>query len=234
MAKAKTHVVLLLDKSGSMASIREPIIRDFNEQIETIQDRSNDLETQVTYVTFNHDVTFEFIGEKADSLKPLNATSYMPRGGTALRDAIGVAIEEVKKQIDETTPVLFVIVSDGMDQSSTKFNQTQIAEMVQEMKDKYAWTFTYVGCDHDVEKVARQYNIPVSNVMKLSKSGGGLKRGMARRKSAYSNYADKVVNVSASLKDGETLKSSGEVMDACYFSANENVTDLEGSGSDNT
>jgi hypothetical protein len=230
MVTAKTHVAILLDKSHSMLDIKMPIITDFNEQIQTIQDRASEIDTKVTYVTFNHDVTFEFINEDAENLKELDQASYVPRGGTALRDAIGVTIDKVKEVTNEDTPVLFIIISDGADMSSTMYSVNDVAEKIQTMTDKYGWTFTYVGADHDVESVVKNLNIPVSNAMKISKSAAGIGASVGCRSLAYGKYTASIQHTAQNLAEGESL-SMNSALDDNFFSEDGSFTDLDSGNS---
>ena len=82
---------------------------------------------------------------------------YFARGLTALYDAIGKTIVEVGARLhnipEENRPskVIFVIITDGMDNQSEEFSQQKIAEMVKRQRDEYNWSFLFLGANIDAE-----------------------------------------------------------------------------------
>lgn len=104
----------------------------------------------------------------AGELSEIPRGSYLPSGGTALRDAIGVTIDTLTREcLDGDADFLVIVITDGEDTSSS-INQSHIAEKIQTMKSK-GWTFTYLGTDKNLE-VARAMNI--SNVAGFSGPAG--------------------------------------------------------------
>ena len=68
MSKPKTHVAIILDRSGSMSGTRMPTVTGYNEQIEQVQNDSKDQDILVSLVTFNGHVYEHFWNESADKL----------------------------------------------------------------------------------------------------------------------------------------------------------------------
>lgn len=213
----KQRVAILVDKSGSMCGLEKFVRTSFNEQVQTIKDKAKDFdEVSVSLVTFNHAVDFELFERSVDDIKEYEEGQYIANGGTALRDAIGVTIDRLKEEVpeDEQGSVLFVIITDGEDMSSTMFSQPQIAEKIQEMKSK-GWTFTYLGTDHDVESVTRSFGIDASNVATFSRGvvASGVGAGVTQRvtKGLNTYFACRSQGVSASL--GNFYGESDESVD---------------------
>ena len=151
---AMQRIALLLDKSGSMASLQRFAVEAMNEQIQTIKARAKELPVEVTLVYFNHDVEFVLTNRPASELPTIGSGDYVPSGGTAYRDAIGVTIDTLTAECsaDDGAEYLVIIISDGEDLNSSIYGSTQIAEKIQMMKDK-GWKFTHLGTNASVEQV---------------------------------------------------------------------------------
>ena len=102
---------------------------------------------------------------------------YFPSGGTALLDAVGSTITSVGKRLADTPEeerpanVMFVITTDGYENSSREYNQKQIADMIEHQKTKYSWTFMFLGANIDAESVGKSYNIDYAKTYTASSIG---------------------------------------------------------------
>jgi uncharacterized protein YegL len=174
----KTYIALILDASGSMASIKGETINHFNEQIEQIAKDSVGLDTSVSLTTFNGEVDVKFFDSPVDSLKPLTLKTYAPGGYTSLYDAVGTTVDrllaECKDIKKKDTAVLIVILSDGQENSSQKYNVGDIAERIQELQNTKRWTFTYLGANQDLSKIAQQLHIPAGNISAFTADAIGM------------------------------------------------------------
>lgn len=148
------HIVFILDESSSMTSSQQSTIGGFNEYIETQKKNMTD-DTWVSVVKFNGDkVTTLFDTVDINDIEPLNENTYKPNGMTNLRDAIGFTIVNIDKQLKakkkKSRPsVLFVIFTDGMENTSKHFtSNSQIKEMVSAREEK-DWAFTFFGANID-------------------------------------------------------------------------------------
>jgi len=150
MNKDLTEIVLVVDRSGSMQSCRDEAqggINAFIEDQKKIKGKAN-----FTLVQF--DTQYDFIHEGVD-MQEVPEFELHPRGGTALLDAVGRAISEtgerLSKMDEEDRPglVVFVITTDGEENSSREYNAKQIKEMVTEQQNKYNWQFTFLGAGID-------------------------------------------------------------------------------------
>ncbi len=145
-----TDITLVIDRSGSMASIRDDAEGGVNSLIS--QQAQLDGEALVTIVEF--DTTYEVVvsGQPAGTTPPYN---LHPRGATALLDAIGRGINETGSRLRDMPEaerpglVLFVIVTDGKENSSREFTKARVKEMVEHQQDVYQWQFTFLGADQD-------------------------------------------------------------------------------------
>ena len=86
--KEKTHYVIVLDQSGSMDGIKNTVISSFNEQLQSLQKQSKEMDIEVTLSVFNDTTTLLNLSSKIGDIKKLNNKNYRPDSLTALYDAI--------------------------------------------------------------------------------------------------------------------------------------------------
>lgn len=175
-----TEIIFILDESGSMDSVRSDTIGGFNSFLE---DQKKVLgEVNFTFVKFSDYYKVVEEGQDIHLVDSLNESSYTPSYSTALLDAVGTAIKSVKKRIKATpkeeraSKVLFVILTDGEENASRKFDTEKIQDLVKEARDKKGWEFLFLGADIDAwsggSSMGINMNVNVSKVnMKLSMKG---------------------------------------------------------------
>jgi Mg-chelatase subunit ChlD len=148
-----THITVVLDRSGSMESIRDDIIGGFNAFLKE-QQRTEGMAT-LTLVQFDTASPYEVVHTftLVQAVKPLTAETYVPRGGTPLLDALGRGILELDATLqqmrEENRParVVFVIVTDGAENASREFTRNQIARMIAEKQEVTGWQFVFLSAD---------------------------------------------------------------------------------------
>lgn len=153
MKKNLTEMVFILDRSGSMQNLTSDTIGGFNSMIENQKNESG--EAFVTTVLF--DDSYEVLHDHVNinEIKPITNKEYYARGCTALLDAIGKTINSVGSRLSATSEnerpdkVIFVITTDGMENSSIEFNKKTVKEMIEHQQDKYSWTFMFLGANMD-------------------------------------------------------------------------------------
>lgn len=139
--KPKTHVIMVLDKSGSMASIRKETIDHFNEQVDKIRKIAKDQDVSISLINFNEELQEKFWDVPLKQLKKLTLEDYLPSGMTALYDAIGLTALKGEKQFmdlkDENTAVLFVVLTDGYENSSKEFTSKWPTQLTSKLKSTW-------------------------------------------------------------------------------------------------
>ena len=113
----------------------------FNSFIE--KERKKEFNTTVTTILFDHEYEILYKRTPINDVKELTSEEYYVRGSTALLDAIGKTITTLDKEIDNK--VLFVIMTDGMENSSIEFSKTQVSNMIK----NHDWEFIFIGADID-------------------------------------------------------------------------------------
>lgn len=151
MQQNAVEIVAILDRSGSMCSQAAEAIAGFNAFLEQQQELPG--EATLTVILFNNGQIILHDGEALGHVPPLDYTTYVPRGSTALFDAVGRAIvatgEKLARQDEADRPgkVVVVVVTDGEENSSREYTGARIKEMIGHQQDKYGWTFIYLGTD---------------------------------------------------------------------------------------
>ena len=166
--KNLTEMVFILDRSGSMAGLESDTIGGFNSMIKKQQ---NEIEgkTFISTILFDHESIVLHDRLPLSEVKPLTEKDYEVRGTTALLDAVGDAINHVKKvhkyiskyADEEHLPekTLFVITTDGMENSSVHYDYNQIKRLIEQQKE-LGWEFIFLGANIDAVKVTPTARAP--------------------------------------------------------------------------
>lgn len=157
-----TEVVFILDESGSMYPLKDDTIGGFNSMLE--KQRKIDGEVYVSTVLFSDrsKVIHDRIGIK--EISDMKNEDYEPSGCTALLDALGDAIKHIstihkyarKEDVPDNT--LFIIITDGMENASHRYNDKDVKKMIEEKKKK-GWEFIFLAANIDAIETASTYGI---------------------------------------------------------------------------
>lgn len=145
------NLVFCIDKSASMYYSKKDVIEGF-EKIIKEQKANKDGKVTVSLYTFNEKVKQEYLGIDINDIAKFE---YEPNGCTAMNDGIGTAIDEVGKWLyekdknDEELPrvTMFVVMTDGMENSSVEYTLKQVQDKIKEQTEVYSWQFIYQGVD---------------------------------------------------------------------------------------
>jgi hypothetical protein len=129
--------------------------------------------------------------EPVKHLNELNTSSYRPDASTPLFDAMGISMGKLAAELEGTQAynVLVTIFTDGEENTSVEYSGQLIRKMVENLKDK-KWTFTYIGTDHDVDKIA--ISLSINNVMKFERSSASMKAMFLKESEARMAYSQKI------------------------------------------
>ena len=159
-------IIFLLDKSGSMYGSEKDTIGGFNSIIK--EQKQDEVQAKVTTILFDHE--YEMLYKRKDlfDVDELTEKEYQVRGSTALLDAIGRTIITMQKEI--SGKVLFVITTDGRENSSVEFTKTQIKNLITNSN----WEFLYLGADIDSYGEAAGIGINHERVANYRKTADGI------------------------------------------------------------
>jgi hypothetical protein len=190
--KNSTHISIVLDRSGSMVSVAEDTIGGFN-QIVGAQREIPDVTLSLVQFDNEYEVVFNAVPIK--KVPTLTARTYVPRGSTALLDAIGRTIVAEGSRLaampesERPKKVLFVILTDGQENASREFDRPRIFDMITHQREKYAWEFVFVGANQDAIATATSMGMNASNASNYSATRGGTKDAFLRIASSAQVYS---------------------------------------------
>lgn len=173
-----TDILVVLDRSGSMFSITDDVIGGFNKFIETQKKEKG--KAFLTLTQFDHDYEVVYDRVAIGEVKDLDSKTYIPRGSTALNDAIGRAaktmLESIEKRAKKDKPdnVLCLIVTDGQENASKEYTKDAIVKLIKE-QEAGNWVFSFIGtADANAFAVGGSYGIMASNIAAVDKSVVGI------------------------------------------------------------
>lgn len=151
------HIYFVLDRSGSMESIRTDVIGGFNTFIAEQKAQQIGDEVKFTLVQFDSQDPDEVLysAVKLEDVDDLTPESFIPRGGTPLYDAMGGVItrakirqETLKDSGAPTEDIVFVTFTDGGENQSRSYDKTKVFSLVKDLEAD-GWTFVYLGANQD-------------------------------------------------------------------------------------
>lgn len=151
----KTQIVILLDRSGSMASIADDVIGGYNAFLS--QQKNDGTDATITLVQFDSNNPLEVLYENLpiDQVENLTERTFIPRGSTPLLDATGKLIARVREQraadprpTNEQPDVLFVTITDGHENASREIDLTTVRQLVSTCEQQ-GWTFVFLSAALD-------------------------------------------------------------------------------------
>ena len=157
-----TELVFILDRSGSMSGLESDTVGGFNSLIE--KQRRQDSECYVSTVLFNNVSTVLHDRVRLAEIAKMTEEDYTPRGATALIDAIGEAIRHIKnihryiRPEDVPEHTMFVITTDGMENSSHIYSSSEVKKMIEQQKEQ-GWEFLFIGANIDAVETAEHIGI---------------------------------------------------------------------------
>ncbi|MBQ6401989.1 MAG: VWA domain-containing protein [Firmicutes bacterium] len=176
MKKGLTEMVFILDRSGSMSGMEADTIGGFNSMLEKQKKEEGD----AILTTALFDNRYELIHDRfpIQSVQNMTEKEYYVRGSTALLDAMGSTIQKtinVQKHLPEkerAEKVIFVIITDGMENSSCEYTYGDVQRMVEVQKEK-GWEFMFLGANIDAISEARKFGIPESRAVRYHSDAKG-------------------------------------------------------------
>lgn len=180
MRENLTEMVFVLDRSGSMSGLAADTIGGFNELIE--KQKKIDGRAYVTTVLFDHEYEVLHDHVALEEVAPLTDKEYFARGSTALLDAVGRTIDAVGARLaaapEEERPahVVFVITTDGMENSSREYTAKRVRGMIEHQQQKYSWQFVFLGANMDAVSEARNLGISAKYAADFTPSHSGVRK----------------------------------------------------------
>lgn len=192
MKKGLTEIVCVVDRSGSMGNMREEAKNGFNDFLKKQKDVPG--EANMTLVLFDHEYIVVQDGKPLNNVEELTDKTYVPRGMTALWDAIGRAVTTVGERLDKTPEhekaekVIVVILTDGYENASQEYNGEKIRNMIDLQRNSYSWEFVFLAANQDAVATAKAMHIPQAAAMNFAATGQGVKQAYGLSSSYVSSF----------------------------------------------
>jgi len=167
-----TEIIAVLDRSYSMEPRKSSAISGFNEFLNGQQHDGDD--ANLTLCLFDNEIHVPVFRQPINEVQELDETSYVPRGSTSLYDAIGSLLTRFKKIIKNDTKKevdggIVVILTDGEENSSQRFNQNNVKALIETFEGVYDWEVIYLGANQDAFSVGHNLGIRATTAMGISK-----------------------------------------------------------------
>ncbi len=177
MKKNLTELVFILDRSGSMAGLEADTIGGFNAMME--KQRGEPGEALVSTVLFDNEPEVIHDRIPINRVPALTEREYYVRGCTALLDAVGGAIHHIgnvhkyAREEDRPEKTLFVITTDGMENTSHRYTYDKVKAMIERQQEKYGWEFLFLGANIDAAQEAARFGIRADRAANYHADGVG-------------------------------------------------------------
>lgn len=176
-------ITVVLDRSGSMTSVRESTVQGLNDFIKGQKGQAGT--AKFTLVQFDNEYEVVYDNMDINEVPEFDQARFVPRGMTALLDAIGRAINDTGKRFnnmaeqDLPSKVVFVILTDGHENASSKFSMEAIAQMITLQTDIYNWEIVFLGANQDAIATASKLSIPLGNVTNYNSTDIGTQTALS-------------------------------------------------------
>ncbi|WP_297955456.1 vWA domain-containing protein [uncultured Desulfobulbus sp.] len=183
MKNGYSDITVVLDRSGSMACLVDEVIGAFN----TFVDEQQQVAGQASFSLVQFDDRYEVYLDAVDLAKVgrLDRTTYVPRGMTALYDAVGRAIVATGTRLaaldeaERPDKVVFLIQTDGEENASHEYDAATLQAMIRHQQDKYAWEFVFLGANIDAGSVAEEIGIARDKALQYANNADGTRAAFA-------------------------------------------------------
>lgn len=221
--KTQIYNLVVLDRSGSMQSMRKAAVDGFNETLAGIkkaQERYGETQDHfVSLVAFCSCATDKIFDKlPVAEAKPLEAKDYQPCCCTPLYDAMGFAISDIQRHVKDLkdAAVSVTIITDGYENASKEFTRTSIRALVESLKGQ-GWTFTFMGANQDAAMTAD--TLAIRNATNFDASQEGLqcayKRDFRSKSSwfgkLHASFAKRMV-----MEDEERMNLNSSLADEAF------------------
>lgn len=195
MKKGLTELVFILDKSGSMGGLEADTIGGYNSML--AKQQAVEGECHITTALFDNN--YELLHDRIDikAVSPITEKEYQVGGSTALLDAIGRTIHKIGNVQRHTADdyqaekVMFVIITDGEENSSREYSAEKVKAQIEQQKTKYGWEFIFLGANIDAVKTARRFGIGADRAVDYLADSEGTNLNFTVMSAAVAEFREK-------------------------------------------
>ncbi len=199
MTNELTEIICVVDRSGSMTSVADDAIGGFNKFLE--EQQKLDGKANMTLAQFDNIYEMLYNGVDIKDVKPYTKETYIPRGMTALYDAVGKTITDVHARLmkvsetERTKKVLMMILTDGHENASREYSMDSVKKLVDSRKSD-GWEFVFIGAGldkFDVTSIGTSIGVNASNTLSFDRSSRGMAvmyNSMSKMSASYRSSGD--------------------------------------------
>ena len=188
------HIAVILDRTGSMESIRDDIIGGFNTFLK--QQQTEPGKATLTLVQFDSQDPYEVICKFKPLAKVpvLTRYTYIPRANTPLLDAMGRGINDLDASLaamadaDRPSRIVMVIIADGQENSSREFSKVQVEKLIKARQEKDGWQFVFLSADLAAINDAVKSGVRFCASMVFDKDAHGTAMAMSSASARVADY----------------------------------------------
>ncbi|BBY73573.1 hypothetical protein MPRF_04720 [Mycolicibacterium parafortuitum] len=165
-----TLIAFLLDRSGSMQSIKSDVVGGFDAFL--AEQRAGDGDCRVTLAQFDNEYEVVYRAVPVSDVPPLVLN---PRNTTALLDSMGKLITDTAAEIaaladdDKPGSVIIAIMTDGLENASHEWSRPAIKSLVEQQTNEFGWEFLYMGADQDAVEVGKNLGVKAEQAVTYSR-----------------------------------------------------------------
>lgn len=169
MRKGHASLLFVIDRSGSMGPLVDDTIGGFNTVLEA--NRAEEGTADVTLVLFDHEFLRPVDHADIKGVAPLDRSTYVPRGMTALLDAIGIAVsDEMGRQAalaedEKPERTIVTIITDGQENASKEWGYDKVRNLLTTAQEERHWVVTFLGANIDAAAEARRFGIDADHAV---------------------------------------------------------------------
>ena len=194
MKKGLTELVFILDKSGSMSGLETDTIGGYNSML--AKQQAVEGECYITTVLFDNN--YELLHDRIDikAVSPITEKEYFIGGSTALLDAIGRTIYKIGNAQKHTADdyraekVMFVIITDGEENSSREYSSEKVKAQIEQQKTKYDWEFIFLGANIDAVETASRFGIAPNRAQNYHADSAGVELNFRVMSEAVASFRE--------------------------------------------
>ena len=207
-----TEIAYILDRSGSMQSLQEAAIAGFIHFLKAQLDVPGD--ANLTLVLFDDEYVVPQLAVPIQEVPKLDARTYVPRGSTALLDAIGRTIKDTAARLAKLPEarqpgkVIIAVFTDGFENSSSEYTHAHISNLIRLHRNEKGWEFLFLAANQDAIATAAAMSMEVSTSGNVTASPSGYRStgpAMSRKVRAMRMKTSGTMDAQAAEDDAKSM-----------------------------
>ena len=173
------EVAIVVDRSGSMAGKEADTVGGINTTLSQLrQDKEEGTTINITLILFDNEQITKWSSKNLDEITEFPISEFIPRGGTALLDAMGDTITSFvnKKQSNSSSfdSCVIYVSTDGAENGSKNYNISTLKNLIASAESVHDIKVLYLGANQDAILVANSMGICADRAINYSENQGNI------------------------------------------------------------